>query len=98
MSDDENTFNFDRTTVYKDQKAYPAPIPYISEVTNSGKVIIIFTRALQEIPSDIDLKSLEYEVEPGVLKPAFKVEIVPAEAQEPENVAMEWSIVHYSAG
>ena len=78
----------------KDQKEYPAPIPYISEVTNTGKVIIVFTRALQEIPSDIDLKSLKYEAEPGVWKPVFTAEIQPAEAQEPENVALDWSIVH----
>ena len=29
--------------------------------------------------------------------PVFTVEIEPAEAQESENVAMDWSIVHYSA-
>ena len=74
-SEDDFAANLLRSTVNENQKAYPASIPYISEVTNTGLVIIIFTRALQEISSEIDLKNFKYEAEPGVWKPALSVEI-----------------------
>lgn len=40
---------------------------------------------------------MEYEQEPDVWLPAFTVEIQPALTQEPENVAMDWTIENYSA-
>ena len=78
-SEDDFAANLLRSTVNENQKAYPASIPYISEVTNTGLVIIIFTRALQEISNEIDLKNLKYEAEPGVWKPVLTVELQPAE-------------------
>ena len=77
--------------------AFPHPVPYISEATQTGKVTIRFAEALKELSSDLeDLKTLLYEAEPRVWRPVFTVEIEPAEMQEPEEVAMDWVILEQS--
>ena len=76
--EDQILANLIRESVYFDQMAYPYPIPFISEATQTGKVIILFTRALKEISPKLDLKTLEYEAQPNIWKPVFTVEIKPA--------------------
>ena len=71
LSEDQLLANLIRETVNGDQKAHPYPVPYISELTQTGKVTISFTRALKLISPQIDLKTLTYEKEPGVWEPVL---------------------------
>ena len=88
-----------------DQKAYPNPIPYITEATQTGKVTILFTEALQEIFAKLDLRTEKYkldlrtekyEAEPDVWKQALSVEIEPSVSQDPERVAFDWAVLSQS--
>lgn len=65
-------------------------------MTQTGEVIILFTRAIKDIPPEINLKTLEYEAEPDLWKPVLTVTVEPSLMQEPENVAMNWSIQNWS--
>ena len=83
--------------VNEDQSAYPDPVPFIAEVTQTGKVTIHFSEALDEFFTEVDLKNMKFEAEPGEWCPVLTVEIEPAQMQDPQNVAMEWSVISQSS-
>ena len=60
--------------------------------------MILFTRLLQDTLPKINLKTLDYEAEPGVWKNVFTVKVQPAFTQELDNVAMDWDILSTSPG
>ena len=42
-----------------------------------GIIDVSFTKSMIKIPDQIDLKTLEYEAEPGVWRPVLTVEVTP---------------------
>ena len=42
-----------------------------------GIIDVSFTKSMIKIPDQIDLKTLEYEAEPGVWRPVLTVEVIP---------------------
>ena len=67
-------------------------IPLINKMTQTGEIEIKFTKQLTEISDEINLKTLQYEVEEGVWKPVLEVLIEPSVEQDAENCKMTWSI------
>ena len=45
----------------QDLLTWSAPRPFISEIDMYGKVLIIFTEPIKDIPDVIDLTTLEFE-------------------------------------
>lgn len=54
------------------------PRPVFKTVTQTGLVELTFTRILSKISDDIDLKTLKYEAEPGVLRPVLVIGVEPS--------------------
>ena len=44
-----------RAGVNPDQTAYPSPKPFVSEVSETGGVVVVFSKPLQVIPPEINL-------------------------------------------
>lgn len=72
------------------------PQPFIKKTTQTGVIEISFSKPLADISQKIDLKSLKYEAEPGVLKPVLDVAIEPSDEQDAENVRMSWDVTELS--
>ena len=75
------------------------PIPYISKMTQTGKMTIEFSQPMQPISlTDIDLSTFVYEVSPGVWVPSLTLNIESSEEQEPEKVRLEsWNVTAISS-
>ena len=66
-------------------------------MTQSSTIEVAFTKQMIKIPGNIDLKTLEYQVEPGIWRPVLTLEILPAKTQNPDLVGMDYEIVSISS-
>jgi len=53
---------------------------------------------MEKIAPEIDLRTLEYKVEPDVWAPVLTVEVLPSEEQDPDRIGLEWSVLSVSPG
>lgn len=89
-----------RQNVNDDQKEYPYPVPFLSSISDTGRVVITFNKPMQAVPDEIDLTKLTYrtsepEVLPEVWVPVMSVLVDPSELQDPEKVGMSWELISY---
>ena len=71
-------------------------VPRISKFTSTGEVTIEFSKNMEELSEEIDLKELEFKDELGQWKPVLSVTVNPAELQDPTKVGLDWEIIEYS--
>ena len=72
------------------------PRPVIKKMTQTGIIEVRFSKTLADISEEIDLTTLKYEVEPGVMKPVLEVIIEPSDEQDTDNLKMTWEVTELS--